>query len=190
MTSNVDDRSARHELDLHDARRTAEQAAAGNHAAWERIYRAAYPRLRAYASRHVGSDAADDLVSETMTRAVAGIAGYRWSPDGIEPWLFGIARRAAADHHRKAGRRARWKRTVAAPAGAEPGDAIELAEEHRDVLAAFGRLPAADREVLELRVIAGLSPEQTAATLRKRPGAVRTAQSRALSRLRKRLEAP
>jgi RNA polymerase sigma-70 factor, ECF subfamily len=39
--------------------------------------------------------------------------------------------------------------------------------------------------VLELRVIAGLTPEQTAVVLGKRPGAVRTAQSRALARLRK-----
>jgi RNA polymerase sigma-70 factor (ECF subfamily) len=48
--------------------------------------------------------------------------------------------------------------------------------------------PAADRELLELRVMAGLSSEQTAAVLGRTPGAVRTAQSRALARLRQLLE--
>ena len=137
-------------------------------------------------SHHAGRDAADDLVSETMTRAVAGITRFRWTPAGIEPWLFGIARRVTVDHHRRAGRRRRWNRRVlAAPAPASPADSAEIADEHVAIRAAFARLSEADREVLELRVIAGLTPEQTAAVLGKRPGAVRTAQSRALARLRK-----
>ena len=74
---------------------------------------------------------------------------------------------------------------LAAPAPASPADSVEIADEHAAIRAAFARLSEADREVLELRVIAGLTPEQTAAVLGKRPGAVRTAQSRALARLRK-----
>ena len=76
---------------------------------------------------------------------------------------------------------------MAAPAAALPADVAETADEHAAVRAAFNRLSAGDREVLELRVIAGMSPEQTADVLGKRPGAIRTAQSRALARLRKRL---
>ncbi len=185
MTVNVDDRSAGDELGLNRVRHLTELAATGNHEAWERIYRAAYPRLRAYAAHHVGHDSADDVVSETMTRAVAGIDGFRWTDAGIEPWLFGIARRVAADHHRAAGRRRRWSRAVAAPVVMQPSDAVELADEHAAVRVAFDRLAAGDRDVLALRVIAGMSPEQTAEVLGKRPGAVRTAQSRALGRLRK-----
>ena len=49
---------------------------------------------------------------------------------------------------------------------------------------AFGRLRAEDQELLELRVVAGLSAEQVAAVQGRRAGAVRMAQSRALSRLR------
>ena len=129
---------------------------------WEQIFRSTYPRLWAYAAHHVGRNAADDVVSETMTRAVNGISGFRWNADGIDPWLFGIARRVVADHHRRAGRLRRWSRAVAAPAVALPADVVELADEHATVRAAFNRLSADDREILELRVIAGLSPEQTA----------------------------
>ena len=185
MTVDVHDRSAGDELGQARSRRVAELAAAGDHDAWEIIYRAVYPRLRAYATRHVGREAAEDVVGEIMTRAVAGVGEFRSTVAGIEPWLFGIARRVAADHHRAAGRRRRWSRAVAAPAGAQPPDAVELADEHAAIRSAFDRLAAADREILELRVIAGLSPEQTAEVLGKRPGTVRTAQSRALGRLRK-----
>ncbi len=190
MTADVDDRSPGDEQGSVRARSLAERAAAGDHEAWEQIYRSAYPRLWAYAAHHVGRDAADDLVSETMTRAVTGISRFRWTPAGIEPWLFGIARRVVADHHRRAGRRNRWSRAVAAPAAALPADVAETADEHASVRAAFNRLSASDREVLELRVIAGMSPEQTADVLGRRPGAIRTAQSRALARLRKRLGHP
>ncbi len=97
MTLNVDDRAAGDDNGLAHSRRLAELAATGNHDAWELIYREVYPRLRAYAVHHVGHQAAEDLVSETMTRAIRGIDGFRWTAAGIEPWLFGIARRVAAD---------------------------------------------------------------------------------------------
>jgi RNA polymerase sigma-70 factor (ECF subfamily) len=188
VTVHVDDASPDDRLGSADPQRLVQQAAAGDHAAWERIYRAVYPRLRAYASHHVGNDTADDVVSETMTRAVAGIEGFRWTPAGIEPWLFGIARRVIADHHRRAGRLRRRSRAIAAPAAPLPADVAELADEHAAVRAAFSRLSDGDRELLELRIIAGLTPEQTAMALGKRPGAVRAAQSRALARLRQRLQ--
>lgn len=189
VTVRGDERCKSDDLALHDSRRIAELAAAGDHDAWEQIYRDVYPRMRAYAARQVGADAADDVVNETMTRAVAGICGFRWEPAGIDPWLFGIARRVAVDHHRKAGRARRSNRAEGPPAvGAQPGDAFELAEEHTAVRSAFAQLSVSDRELLELRVIAGLSAEQSAAVLGKRAGTVRTAQSRALARLRQILD--
>lgn len=49
---------------------------------------------------------------------------------------------------------------------------------------AFDRLPAQDRELLELRVLAGLDANSVGSVLGRRPGTVRVAQSRALRRLR------
>jgi RNA polymerase sigma-70 factor (ECF subfamily) len=124
-----------------------------------------------------------------MVRAVIGIARYRWRPGGLEPWLFGIARNVIADEHRRIARAQRQHRSMAPvseePLPHEPG---ELADEHAAVRATFEQLSDSDRDLLELRVIARLSVEQTAAVLGKRPGAVRTAQSRALARLRTLLE--
>jgi RNA polymerase sigma-70 factor (ECF subfamily) len=50
-------------------------------------------------------------------------------------------------------------------------------------------LPAKQREILVLRVVVGLSAEETADAVGSTPGAVRVAQHRALSRLRKTLAA-
>lgn len=162
----------------------------GDEEAWVLLYRRAYPRLRAYLARRLGPADAEDAVHETMARAVAGLDRYRVGPAGFDGWLFGIARHVSADHHR---RQTRTKRQPVASvpdpqAGADPHERLEVAEEHDQVRRAFEALNAGDRELLELRVVAGLSAEQVASVLGRRPGAVRTAQSRALARLRQLLE--
>ena len=156
--------------------------------AWEALYRLSYPGLRAYASRRVGPDLADDVVSETMARAVASLDRYE-PGRSFNAWLFGIARHVIGDMGRK---RKRWERRPPDMPHSQdqsteqnPGEALELDIEHAQILDAFGRLSPRDREVLELRVVAGLSAEQVGALIGMKPDAVRTAQSRALARLRK-----
>ena len=187
MIVDIDDPFPHDALPAPGSRRLAERAAAGSHDAWEQIFRSIYPRLRGYAARRAGDDVADDIVSETMTRAIANIAKFQPTDAGMDPWLFGIARRVAADHHRQANRRRTAASSIATPPGAGPAELVETRDEHATLRAEFDQLPAGDRELLELRVVAGLSPDDVAAVLGKRPGAVRTAQSRALGRLRTRL---
>jgi len=154
--------------------------------AWDALYRSVYPRLRAYVARRVGAGMAEDLVNETMTRAVAGIDRFVPGPAGMEGWLFGIARRVTADHLRRAERERRaFGRTAADVPGETPGEAFELGEDAAWVRAKFALLSRSEQDILELRVVAGLSADDVAIALGKRPGAVRTAQSRALANLRK-----
>lgn len=61
-------------------------------------------------------------------------------------------------------------------------------EQQRALRAAFERLDPSDREVLELRLVGGLSAAGAAEVLGRREGAIRMAQSRALTRLRRLLE--
>ena len=152
--------------------------------AWEALYRLSYPGLRAYAARRVGPDLADDVVSEVMERAVASLDRYE-SGRSFNAWLYGIARHVIGDMGRK---RKRWERQpphVSESAEQSPSEALELNAEHAEIVDAFARLSDRDREVLELRVVAGLTAEQVGAVLGMKPDAVRTAQSRALARLRK-----
>ncbi|MHB8438426.1 MAG: RNA polymerase sigma factor [Acidimicrobiales bacterium] len=165
-----------------------EDARRGDGDAWEVLYRAVYPRLRAYLSRRVGQADADDLVNETMARAVSGIATFELGPAGFDGWVFGIARHVAADHHRASHRASRIWHAVRAsapvPSVAAPEEGLLVSCDRTELRDAFARLAPHERELLELRLIAGLSAEQVAEITGKRPGAVRTAQSRALEHLR------
>jgi RNA polymerase sigma-70 factor (ECF subfamily) len=179
--------------DPHADEAAVDSARAGDPAAWEHLYRRVYPRLAAYLARRVGPDHAEDTISETMTRAVAGLDSMALGPAGFDGWVFGIARRVAADHHRKAGRRRRQDQAAVVLSGPEASadscaDGVVEADEYADLKRLFCRLRPDEQELLELRVVAGLSAEQVAAVLGKRPGAVRTAQSRALARLRALME--
>jgi RNA polymerase sigma-70 factor (ECF subfamily) len=166
----------------------------GDDAAWETLYRDLYPKLRAFLARRVGADEAEDAVAETMSRAVAGLNRFTLGPAGFDGWVFGIARHVAADHHRRRARRGS-EVLVGQRYAAEQhrddvaADGLVLDDDYAAVRAVFARLDESDRELLELRVVAGLSADQVAAVLNKRPGAVRTAQSRALGRLRQLMEA-
>lgn len=160
---------------------------ARDEASWEEIYRQLYPRLHAFFARRVGSALAEDAVAETMARAVAGADRYVPGPAGFHGWVFGIARHVAADLQRLAskGRGRPTPPSVDPTPPDPPGDTLLRRDEHAALRKAFEQLDEKDREVLELRVVAGLSAEQVAAVLGKRAGAVRMAQSRALANLRR-----
>jgi RNA polymerase sigma-70 factor, ECF subfamily len=170
-----------------------EAARDGDQDAWETLYRRVYPRLHAYLARRVGYDGAEEAVSETMTRAVEGIDRFTLGPSGFDGWVFGIARRVSADHYRRRDRSQRHMVATVIAGGAvgvgpEPGEKLLVAEDQARVRRAFESLRPEEKELLELRIIAGLSAEQTAEVLGKRAGAVRTSQSRALSHLRQIME--
>jgi RNA polymerase sigma-70 factor (ECF subfamily) len=155
--------------------------------AWEALYRRVYPGLLAYASRRLDRERARDAVAETMARAIAKIDRFEWRGGGFDAWLYGILRHVVLDAHRARGREG-TRRERGEPKRADPLEHVLDNEDAREVRGAFARLPADDRELLELRVVAGLSAEEVGAVLGKRAGAVRMAQSRALDRLRRELE--
>lgn len=174
-----------------ELRALVDAARTGDPDAWEALYRRAYPRLFSYARRRVATDEqAEDAVSETMTRAITRIATFVWSGSGVDGWLFGIARNVVLESYRDGARAAAtdpaWlpEPVLAGPGAKDPLDEVLDREESATVLAAFGRLAESDRELLEMRVVAGLNSRQVAEVTGRRPGAVRTAQSRALARLR------
>jgi RNA polymerase sigma-70 factor (ECF subfamily) len=166
-----------------------EGARMGDGTCWATLYRQAYPRLVRYAHHRLGNvDEAKDAASETMARAVASMDRFTSDDEGFTPWLFGICRNVVADALRARYRHLEHDRDVEASSlrslAPEPDDGLIADEEARQVRAAFERLDADERELLELRVVAGLSAEEVAQVIGKKPGAVRMAQMRALGRLR------
>jgi RNA polymerase sigma-70 factor (ECF subfamily) len=156
---------------------------AGDPGSWEAFYREIYPAMVAFAQRRLGTaEDARDAVSEAMTRAV-GTLGRVESDESVTAWCFGILRHVVLDAQRRS-----YRHNAFAPDGEIPGSSpdehVILEQEHSSVRAAFSRLDARERDLLELRVVAGLSSEEVARIMGMRPGAVRMAQARALARLR------
>jgi RNA polymerase sigma-70 factor (ECF subfamily) len=160
------------------------RAQANDPDAWETLYRVTYAGLIGYARRRLwGLSEADDAVSETFARACNRIVDFHWTGAGFTAWLYGILRNVVMETQR----RERRTTPLLAPDERVEDDALEgllIHEEAVAVRAAFATLGPDDREVLELRVVGGLTADEVAEVVGKRPGAVRMAQSRALSRLR------
>jgi RNA polymerase sigma-70 factor (ECF subfamily) len=153
-------------------------------AAWESFYERVYPMMLAYAERRVGrGETARDAVSEALARTVKTIGRMEELDAAPEAWCFGILRHVIADSQRQIYR----ERTVVAAfedSSPDPAVNVEVTMEHESVRRAFAQLSESDRELLELRVVAGLSSDEVAKVLSMRPSAVRMAQMRALEKLR------
>jgi RNA polymerase sigma-70 factor, ECF subfamily len=140
--------------------------------------------MLAYAERRLGhGEIARDAVSEALARTVKTIARMEELDVTPEAWCFGILRHVVADSQRHFYR----DRAVVEPYqdnSPDPTANLELSVEHESVRRAFALLNDSDRELLELRVVAGLSSDEVAKMLSMRPSAVRMAQMRALEKLR------
>lgn len=139
-----------------------------------------------YALRRVSApEDAADVVAETF---LVAWRRHRAVPPGDEArlWLFGVARRVLANHHRGERRRrdlgGRLRLQLAGTATApDHGDSVAA---DAAVDAALASLRATDREVLTLALWEDLEPHEIATVLGTSAGTVRTRLSRARARLR------
>jgi RNA polymerase sigma-70 factor (ECF subfamily) len=115
---------------------------------------------------------------------VANIDRFTGHDAGLVPWLVGICRHVVADVQRAKHRWGYEEPHDYASDAPGPADQLASREERALVRAAFARLDPDEQELLELRVVAGLSSDEVAAALDKKASAVRMAQMRALGRLR------
>src|SRR4051812_27715901 len=142
---------------------------------------------RARLGRFAGSyDVADDAAQEVFVAVLSALPRYRDEGKPFAAFVYGIAAFKVADAQRAAYRHPVPVEQL--PDAPDPADGPEesllrLVDADR-ARALLGRLPEQQRELLTLRVAAGLSAEETAAALGMTPGAVRVAQHRALQRLR------
>lgn len=119
----------------------------------------------------------DDVVQEVCMAVLVALPGLRGRNRPFLAFVYGIASQKVVEVY--AGTRARPTRDVGAPAELTHGGGLggRLAR-------LLGTLPEKQREILVLRIVAGLSAEETAEAVGSTPGAVRVAQHRALAQLR------
>ncbi|MEU4803329.1 sigma-70 family RNA polymerase sigma factor [Actinosynnema sp. NPDC023587] len=136
---------------------------------------------------------ADDVAQEVCLAVLTALPSYKDHGRPFLAFVYGIAAHKVADAHRSALRnRAEPVSEVPdAPSDEDgPEQSALRAELSRHVAALLKVLPDKQQEILLLRVVVGMTAEQTAAVVGSSPGAVRVAQHRALSRLRKEVGTP
>jgi RNA polymerase sigma-70 factor (ECF subfamily) len=168
------------------------RAQAGERAALEELLTRLRPGVLRYCRARLGRSAgsfgsADDVAQEVCMAVLKALPRYVDQGRPFAAFVYGIAGHKVADAQR-ASFRDRSDVTDELPERADDGlgpeDAVVAAAEAAEANALLDRLPPAHRELLLLRVVAGLSAEETGAALGMTPGAVRVAQHRALARLR------
>jgi len=176
--------------DLVAARRRDPEAVA-------RIYQAYAPTLHRFFVAAVGDRrAAEDLTGTVFAAAIEALPGFRGEIDQLGGWLFRIARHDLYDYRRRAGRtRTEHVDDVLDEAALvedvpDPQDLMVERLEGSQLMAALEQLSTDQREVLLLRLAAGLTVGEVAATLGKTAGAVKALQHRALASLARVLEQP
>ena len=156
--------------------------------AFEPLYLRYRDRVFNYCYYRLGDRAeAEDAASAVFVKALGHLAGFRDRGDSFRTWLFRIAHNEVADRHKRRGRHPEAPFAAAlavADPGRTPEDQAVRADDRRRVLALLAALPARERAVLELRA-ADLATGEIARVLGISEQNVRTAQARAVARLRR-----
>ncbi len=129
---------------------------------------------------------ADDVAQEVCLAVLAALPRYRDMGRPFASFVFGIAAHKVADAARNASRLAvPFEDLPDGPdEGPGPEETVVAYIEAQRARALLAQLPEHLRELLILRVVTGLSAEETGNVLGMSAGAVRVAQHRALARLR------
>lgn len=173
----------------------------GDQRAFGQLHAALSPRLRGLLSKLVRDNAtAEDLLQATLLKAHLAREGFvvrGAHPDAaVQAWYSTIARNLALDHLRAQVRERKRRADPGEdrdPIGELPTDlpSVEAWQVDRDTAAeitrrvheALAQLPAAQREVVELHKLAGLSMAEISERLQIREGAVRVRAHRAYKAL-------
>lgn len=179
--------TAEHALDA-----LVSSAVSGDRNAVNEVLRWVRPFVVRYCRARVGMQektfaSADDVVQEVCLAVLTALPSYRNQGRPFLAFVYGIASHKVADVYRSAAR------NLTEPV-AEIPDAPALIDgsEQRVIQAELTEkmtmllhtLPDRQRDILILRIVVGLSAEETAQVIGSTPGAIRVAQHRALSRLR------
>ncbi len=167
------------------------EAVAGSESAWHKIVEVLGPSIRGFA-RARGVSEPGELTQDVFLDAARNIRGFHGDWAGFRSWIFTIAYRRVADHHRRNARRPQLVSDDTAAqrveGGRRPDEALVQRETVDQLLGALHNLSQIERDVVLLRIIGELSSDEVAEVVGKTPGNVRVIQNRALTRMRKNLE--
>ncbi|MGH3767958.1 MAG: sigma-70 family RNA polymerase sigma factor [Pseudonocardiaceae bacterium] len=175
-----------------DRRALVNAAVNGDPHAAEEMLRWIRPLVVRYCRSRVGGQektfaSADDVAQEVCLAVLTALPKYCDQGRPFLAFVYGIASHKVADAHRSAARN-RAEPVSELPDRTDQADGPEEHVMHGEITGRMTRLLESlsdrQREIVHLRIVVGLSVEETAEAVGSTPGAVRVAQHRALSRLR------
>ncbi len=153
-------------------------AQGGDRAAFGALYKQYARMVHGILLAHVSYRDAEDLVQDVFLRALEQLHTLR-EPRAFGGWLAAVARRSAADLHRKSRPVEELRDWIAA----RPAE-----DEAFEVLNAIRALPKAYRETLMLRLVEGMTGPEIAARTGLTPDSVRVNLCRGMKQLRQALQ--
>ena len=163
-----------------------EAAKSGDQSALTRLYEHYLPKVYRYvATRLPTSEDAEDVTEEIFLRIISNLGSFTWRGLPFGAWVFRIARNELVSHVRK-----QKSRLVAAELTEYiPDPSPDYTEQVENELTfqvvrkAMTRLPEAQRQVVALRFVAGLTVAETAEALKKTENNVKVLQHKAIAKL-------
>lgn len=162
---------------MDDATQWALAARTGDPVAAAAFVRATQPEVWRFVAAVVDRASADDLTQETYLRAFRALPSYQGRA-AVRTWLFGIAKRACADHLRGVVRRRRLAERLTGHVATginvepEPGGTLGTAD-------LISSLPEPRRTAFVLTQLLGLSYAEAAAVEECPVGTIRSRVARA-----------
>lgn len=164
-----------------------QKAQQGQAEAFGELYTRYTPTIYRFVCMRLGSHQdAEDLTEEIFMRAWNNLKRYDERGIPFAAYLFQIARNALIDHYRKN------KNPLSSiddinlrGMDPDPEDAVSHKLDFQDLQEQMDELPEDYRNVLILRFLNGLSPDETAQMMGRSEGAIRVLQFRALGALKR-----
>ncbi|HEY8302617.1 MAG TPA: RNA polymerase sigma factor [Jatrophihabitans sp.] len=166
-------------------------ARAGDVAALNTLYRGLAPAVHGYLCSK-GVEDADGATSEVFLSLFDRLPRVRGGATGLRKLTFSIAHARMVDEHRARKRRpigVDWSVDTDPRQVPSAEHQAELNDGTRRVMRMLDRLPADQREVLVLRIVADLAVDQIADIMGRSSGAVKQLQRRGMVTLRAIVEA-
>lgn len=171
------------------------EAAAGDRDALSSVLESVREPVLRYCRARMGAGerhlfSADDVAQEVLMAVMTAVPRYQEQGRPFMAFVYGIASHKVADALRSAGR-VKADPVEVIPESVDTSSGPEQRAIDNDASRRMGELleilPEKQREILVLRLVVGMSAEETAEAVGSSPGAVRVAQHRALAKLKKTL---